>query len=1522
MMTIINQSINKTKNCFLRTLILLVMFSCSFSVYSAIDGDIDDAGDIVFTAYHDTIDGLAFLFMDDCPIGEVITFTDSEWIGSSFNSGEGDLTWTNTTGAIITKGTLIIIQDAGGASMTTNIGSTVETDSGFGTANGDQVYAMTGTRAAPVSFLAFVGEDQTLNGLETAVLSGTGLTAGVTAHLTSNEAYYNGASVFNGTSLAAISTINSATWNGVGGYTFPTAIPTSYSGTVFNTVAIPTVTTTAASSITVTSATLAGNATADGGASITERGVVYSITATNADPLISGTGVTKDINGTGTGVFSESISGLVAGTQYSYKAYATNSAGTSYGTVETYTTSVLTNPTITFADISKIYGDADFTLGATTNSGGTISYTIEGVNTTGTSLSGTNNATVMAGKIGSLAVRATVTANGIYSSGTKDITLTINAKLLTISADSKSKFFGEADPTLSYQLTSGSLESGDSLSGSLTRVEGAIPGNYLINQGDVTAGSNYAISYNSANLSILANSPIVTITSSSSSLAEASGSSTITATLSQTSYENVTINLSYTGTASNDSDFTSAPSITIATGQTMGAISLTATQDVKVETDESIAIAIFSISGGNASESGTQSVNLSIIDDDSLPTVSAVVIANGNYKQGDTLDITVTLTDDVTVSGTNSTLAINIGGTTRQASFISETSGALLYQYTVQAGETDIDGVTANANGITANGDTFLDNGANDADLTFSSVTNNAGLIDTTAPTFDVIRDAGDARYVAGDSITLTLDMGESGLIVTADLSVLDSDFSNSQALSDNGDGTYSMTTVALNTGGNMQEGTAIAISYTATDTAGNSVTDTSQELWLDNTAPEDPAVTIPASTTPAPASTIISGAHSEDGVSVFLYADNDNDGIADSNISLDSAAVSSNTWSFTVNLLNDENNFVVAAIDALGNRSVDINVPTLMLDSDEDGIPDDYEMTNGLDPNVKDANDDHDSDGISNIDEYVNNSNPQADDYAPVIDLEATVVIDATGILTPLPTDLALASDGFDGDVAVSHDLSTELLAPGRYIITWSSTDNAGNSSSEMQTLDVRPLANWQTDQETGEDNIVSVTLYLNGEAPEYPVVANYTLTGSASNPDDHDAVSGTFTITEGQSASVDVAIVDDLVSETDETILFTLDSITNAVIGVQKDHQINISELNHAPSISLLASLDSAPASSLSLFATNDGQATITATVSDVDAGDSHSFVWSDNHNLNGIATENTYSFNPATAEAGVYQLAVTTTDDAVSPESGTAVITLTILDNIPTLVIGTDSDGDGVDDSTEGLADSDGDNVPDFADSTEESNLLAMFPIGGEPVEGAWFMEVQPGLSLQLNVFSSGSGDFSPLLETEDIVDVNEIDQSDVGFVYDGGLFDFIVSDMPVPGETVFVIMPQLNPIPENAVYRKELNGQWFDYIEDDNNFISSAPGGFGICPPPGSTEYLPGLTEGYHCVQLGIEDGGVNDADGAIDGTILDPGGVAIATPSFVRSSGGAITWPLLLLLGLSLLMRKQARQQNHKTSKGA
>jgi Galactose oxidase, central domain len=119
----------------------------------------------------------------------------------------------------------------------------------------------------------------------------------------------------------------------VGGPYTLTATGAGKSGTATVTViAVPIVTTAAITGITNTSATSGGNVTFTGGSAITARGVCWS---TTANPTIANT---KTSNGTGTGIFTSSLTGLSPGTTYNVRAYATNSSGTAYGANVKFTT--------------------------------------------------------------------------------------------------------------------------------------------------------------------------------------------------------------------------------------------------------------------------------------------------------------------------------------------------------------------------------------------------------------------------------------------------------------------------------------------------------------------------------------------------------------------------------------------------------------------------------------------------------------------------------------------------------------------------------------------------------------------------------------------------------------------------------------------------------------------------------------------------------------------------------------------------------------------------------------------------------------------------------------------------------------------------------------------------------------------------------------------------------------------------------------------------------------------------------
>ncbi|GAA4274338.1 hypothetical protein GCM10022258_36340 [Aquimarina gracilis] len=142
---------------------------------------------------------------------------------------------------------------------------------------------------------------------------------------------------------------------------------------------------------------------------------------------------------------------------------------------------------------SKTYGDTDPTL----------TYQI----TSGSLLSGdtvTGSLTRMAGEnAGNYAIQqGSVAVNANYAINFVSNDLAIGQRAIEVTADAQSKTYGDIDPALTYQLTAGTLQLGDALSGSLSRIAGEDAGNYAIQQGTVTAGSNYNINFISNDLTI------------------------------------------------------------------------------------------------------------------------------------------------------------------------------------------------------------------------------------------------------------------------------------------------------------------------------------------------------------------------------------------------------------------------------------------------------------------------------------------------------------------------------------------------------------------------------------------------------------------------------------------------------------------------------------------------------------------------------------------------------------------------------------------------------------------------------------------------------------------------------------------------------------------------------------------------------------------------------------------------------------------------------------------------------------
>ena len=139
---------------------------------------------------------------------------------------------------------------------------------------------------------------------------------------------------------------------------------------------------------------------------------------------------------------------LDANVSYSFVAYATNSIGTSYGAVKTFTIKK-NNQSITFGALStKTYGATDFNLTATSSSGLAVNYISS--NTAVATVSG-NTITIVGA--GSTNITASQAGNSTYMAAANVVqALTISKATIIATADDKSREYGDANPafTISY----------------------------------------------------------------------------------------------------------------------------------------------------------------------------------------------------------------------------------------------------------------------------------------------------------------------------------------------------------------------------------------------------------------------------------------------------------------------------------------------------------------------------------------------------------------------------------------------------------------------------------------------------------------------------------------------------------------------------------------------------------------------------------------------------------------------------------------------------------------------------------------------------------------------------------------------------------------------------------------------------------------------------------------------------------------------------------------------------------------
>lgn len=229
----------------------------------------------------------------------------------------------------------------------------------------------------------------------------------------------------------------------------------------------------------------------------------------------------------------------------------------------------------------------------------------------------------------------------------------------------------------------------------------------------------------------------------------------------------------------------------------------------------------------------------SVLVDNTAPVISTVTGPSGgpNYKLGDTLTLTATFSEAVTVTGTPR-IGMVINNTTKYATYASGTgTTALTFTYTVASNDTAaLTGQFALISPMQLNGGTIKDAAGNDiVNLAFNLPDNSAKRVDGAAPTAPVVTISGDTSnaFVTDDLLTLTATFNEVVVVTNTPRIAVVIGSNTRQATYVSGSGTnalvfrYTIVSGDAATAGNISATSPIDLNTTGTikDVVGNNAT-------------------------------------------------------------------------------------------------------------------------------------------------------------------------------------------------------------------------------------------------------------------------------------------------------------------------------------------------------------------------------------------------------------------------------------------------------------------------------------------------------------------------------------------------------------------------------------------------------------------------------------------------------------------------------------------------------------------------
>lgn len=358
-------------------------------------------------------------------------------------------------------------------------------------------------------------------------------------------------------------------------------------------------------------------------------------------------------------------------------------------------------------------------------------------------------------------------------------------------------------------------------------------------------------------------------------------------------------------------------------------------------------------------------------------------------------------------------------------------------------------------------------------------------------------------------------------------------------------------------------------------------------------------------------------------------------------------------------------------------------------LDADGDGLPDAWSASCNLSCQAASGLtldtllNDKDNDGVPDA----NDTDNTKDSGKPtVVAVPEDINIAATGSTTLVTlakadvsavdvVDKQLDLEVSNGSQKLTLDANNQVALPsGAIKLSWVAIDDAGNRSDAVeQVVNIYPQVQFTKAQDiTGEKSNTKLGISFSGAVPVYPVKLTFTWVASESTATATDVNTTVETgidfnklavtinnADELAKAALVIPVLEDTVTEIDETLVFditTASAGTDApfslpIVTANKRTILTITEKNLAPSVAL--SITQA-GKATSIIDPKAGVVEVKSVVTDLNGKDLHSFVWDTTGLPVSGLDKATYSFDPLKMANGTYSVAVTVTDNGLSPLS----------------------------------------------------------------------------------------------------------------------------------------------------------------------------------------------------------------------------------------------------------------------------